>query len=77
MAASMFEDQLKKVMARMELVSGVALFAGPLIGSCFYLIGVHTIFGGYQLPFYILCLIYIFVFFAVIKWLDVQVDSTN
>jgi hypothetical protein len=43
----------------MEICSGVALSAGPGIGSIFFVIGEKTSFGGYSTPFYFMSLVYL------------------
>jgi hypothetical protein len=49
-------------MSYLEISSGVALFAGPGIGSLFYIIGEHTAIGGYSCPFYFLTLIILLIY---------------
>ena len=57
----------------MEIVSGVAMFSGPLVGGIFYMIGENTPIGGYQLPYYVLCLSYILIIPLLIYELKVEV----
>lgn len=47
LAAYLFPDNLNQVLSQMEIVSGLALFSGPLVGGLFQVIGEKTPIGGY------------------------------
>jgi hypothetical protein len=57
----------------MEICSGVALFAGPGIGSIFFVIGEKTTLGGYSTPFYLLSTIFISIIPMLLFVLDTDV----
>ena len=59
-------------MSQMEILAGMGIFTGPLIGGVFDWIGEQTPFGGYKLPYYILTFIYIIVLLTTLKFLSVE-----
>lgn len=61
----------------MEIMSGIAMFSGPFVGSLFYTIGDKTIFGGYALPLYFLSLIYLSIIPFLMYGLNVEVHINN
>lgn len=58
MAAYLFTDNLTKVTSQLQVMSGIATFSGPMIGSAFYVVGDMTPIGGFSMPMYILAAIY-------------------
>lgn len=57
----------------MEIVSGIAMFSGPLVGGIFYILGEKTFIGGYAMPFYFIALTYILIIPLVIFVLKTDV----
>jgi hypothetical protein len=59
----------------MEIVAGVGVFGGPLIGAVFNVVGEYTFVGGYQLPFYVLALICMTCLLMIYRYLSLDVNS--
>lgn len=56
----------------MEVLAGMGIFAGPMMGGVFDWIGEQTPLGGYKLPYYILSLIYLLVLLSTLKFLSID-----
>lgn len=62
------------MISQMQIISGLALFSGPFIGSAFYVVGEKTLFGGFSMPMYILSLVYLLTIPLLLKGLQ---DNVN
>jgi hypothetical protein len=75
LGAYLFPDRLNEVMSYLEICSGVSLFAGPGIGSLFYVIGEQTPIGGYSTPFFFLAIVFVIIYPLVMFTLKIEIPA--